>query len=174
MSHISYKVTSLVLTTIASGLYVAGLWLPMATITTRFPPFVNKTESYNLLQTIRNLFQDHDYILGVIIVLFTLVFPITKFFSLFMGLWGRWRADNSRLYRWMKATGRWSFLDVFVVAILVVMLRVETMAGDFGMKPDPGIYCFGASVLLAIWAGNWISRSHTMAPLQEVRSSPTD
>ena len=53
----------------------------MATITTRFPPFVNKVESYNLLQTIRNLFQDHDYVLGVIIVLFTLVFPITKFFS---------------------------------------------------------------------------------------------
>ena len=108
----------------------------MATITTRFLPFVNKTESYNLLQTIRDLFQDHDYLLGVIIVLFTFVFPLTKFFSLYMGLGGHWREDNSRLYRWMRATGRWSFLDVFVVAILVVMLRVETMAGDFGMKPN--------------------------------------
>jgi len=162
MSRQNYRMTSLVLTILAAGLYAAGLVLPMATITTKFLPFVDKTESYNLLQTIRNLFRDHDYVLGVIIVLFTLVFPVTKFFSLFMGLWGRWRSDNSRVYRWMKATGRWSFLDVFVVAILVVMLRVETMAGEFGMKPDPGIYCFGASVLLAIWAGNWISRSHAM------------
>ena len=162
MSRKAYIVSALLMTVCGSGLYVAGLLLPMATITTRFLPFVDKTESYNLLQTIRTLFEDQDYVLGVIIVLFTFVFPITKFFSLFMGLWGRWREDNSRLYRWMKATGRWSFLDVFVVAILVVMLRVETMAGEFGMTPDPGIYCFGASVLLAIWAGNWISRSHSM------------
>jgi paraquat-inducible protein A len=160
MSQNGYKVSALVLTLLGTALYVAGLVLPMATITTRFLPFVDKTESYNLLQTVRNLFQDSEYVLGVIIVLFTFVFPMTKFFSLFMGLRGRWREDNSRLYRWMRATGRWSFLDVFVVAILVVMLRVETMTGEFGMKPDPGIYCFGASVLLAIWAGNWTSRTH--------------
>jgi len=160
MSRKTYQWSSLALTVMATGFYAAGLVLPMATSTTRFLPFVDKTESYNLLQTIRNLFRDQDYLLGVIIVLFTFVFPLTKFFSLFMGLWGRWREDNSRLYRWMKATGRWSFLDVFVVAILVVMLRVETMTGDFGMKPNPGIYCFGSSVLLAIWAGNWISRIH--------------
>lgn len=167
MSRKAYQWSSLVITVLGTGFYISGLVLPMATITTRFLPFVDRTESYNLLQTIRNLFRDGDNLLGVIIVLFTFVFPLTKFFSLFMGLWGRWREDNSRLYRWMRATGRWSFLDVFVVAILVVMLRVETMSGDFGMKPDPGIYCFGASVILAIWAGNWISRAHGMASAQE-------
>ena len=77
----------------------------MATIQTKFVPFIDRTSTYSLLQTIRNIFTDGDYILGVVLVLFTFVFPVTKFFSLFMGLTAGWRPHNSRLYRWMRATG---------------------------------------------------------------------
>ena len=153
-----YRLAAGVLTGLGTAFYFAGLVLPMATLTKKFLPFVNTTDSYNLLQTIRNLFRDGDNLLGVILVLFTFVFPVTKFFSLFMGLLAGWNDRNSRLYKIMKATGRWSMLDVFVVAILVVMLRVETMGGGLAMQARPGIYCFGASVLLAIWSGLWIDR----------------
>ena len=150
---------SATLTSLATVLYGVGLFTPMATIQTKFLPFVDRSTSYSLVRTIQNIFTDGDHVLGVVLVLFTFVFPVTKFFSLFMGLWGGWRPHNSRLYRWMRATGRWSMLDVFVVAILVVFLRVRSLGGGMSMSPEVGIYCFGASVLLAIWAGDTIDRT---------------
>ncbi|UCE01812.1 MAG: paraquat-inducible protein A [Candidatus Latescibacterota bacterium] len=146
------------ITTIAAALYFVGLFTPMATITTKFLPLFDRTTAYSLVETIRKLFEEQEYVLGVILVLFTFVFPVTKFFSLFMGLGAGWRPHNSRLYRWMRTTGRWSMLDVFVVAFLVVLLRIKTLTGGMSVHPEVGIYCFGASVLLAIWAGNRIDR----------------
>jgi paraquat-inducible protein A len=146
------------ITTIAAALYFIGLFAPMATITTKFLPLFDRTTAYSLVETIRKLFEEREYVLGVILVLFTFVFPVTKFFSLFMGLGAGWRPHNSRLYRWMRTTGRWSMLDVFVVAFLVVLLRIKTLTGGMSVHPEVGIYCFGASVLLAIWAGNRIDR----------------
>lgn len=150
---------TLIITTLGAVLYGIGLVQPMATIQTKFAPFIDRTSSYSLVQTIRNLYREDEFILGTILVLFTFVFPATKFFSLFMGLWAGWRPHNSRLYRWMRNTGRWSMLDVLVVAILVVLLRVKTLGGGMSMQPEIGIYCFGASVLLAMWAGERIDRT---------------
>lgn len=155
-----YRLSAGLLAFLATAFYFTGLVLPMATLTKKFLPFLNSTDSYSLIETIRNLFRDGDNLLGVILVLFTFVFPVTKFFSLFMALFAGWNDRNAPLYRWMKATGRWSMLDVFVVAILVVMLRVKTMGGGMAMQAEPGIYCFGASVLLAIWSGLWIDRAY--------------
>ncbi len=159
---------------LATALYGVGLFTPMATIQTKFLPFIDRSTSYSLVRTIRNIFTDGDHVLGVVLVLFTFVFPVTKLFSLFMGLWGGWRPHNSRLYRWMRATGHWSMLDVFVVAILVVFLRVQTMGGGMSMAPEMGIYCFGASVLLAIWAGQRIDRTAWVANTQAEGPMPDD
>lgn len=159
---------TLIITTLGAAFYGIGLVRPMATIETKFAPFIDRTSSYSLVQTIRNLYRDDELILGTILVLFTFVFPATKFFSLFMGLWAGWRPHNSRLYRWMRNTGRWSMLDVLVVAILVVLLRVKTLGGGMSMRPEMGIYCFGASVLLAMWAGERIDRTELQGEIHDV------
>lgn len=173
-STLRSTIISALITTLATVLYGFGLVKPMATIQTKFMPFIDRSSSYSLVQTIRNLFRDDDYVLGLVLVLFTFVFPVTKFFSLFMGLGAGWRPHNSRLYRWMRATGRWSMLDVLVVAILVVFLRVRTLGGGMSMQPEVGIYCFGASVLLAMWSGERIDRTEPSLAAEPEPEAPDE
>ena len=155
MTAKQYRTSAGALTLLATVAYTLGLTLPMTTIETVFAPFINNSDTYSLPTAIKELYRQDEWILATILVAFTFVFPATKLFSLFMGVLRGWTDGNNRLYRFMRATGRWSMLDVFVVAILVVLLRVEAMSGGVRMIPKLGIYCFGASVVLAMWAGNW-------------------
>ncbi len=151
----TYRIGAGLLTLVATVAYTLGLVLPMTTFSTRFLPLIDRTETYTLPSAIQNLFEDGEFLLAGILVLFTFIFPVIKLFSLFMGVLAGWTDESKPLYRWMRATGRWSMLDVFVVAVLVVLLRVEAMGGSVAMVPRLGIYCFGGSVILAIWAGHW-------------------
>lgn len=164
MTAKQYRISAGVLTLVAAAAYTLGLILPMTTIETIFVPFINNSETYSLPSAIKELYLQDEWILASILVAFTFVFPITKLFSLFMGVRAGWADGNNKLYRFMRATGRWSMLDVFVVAILVVLLRVEAMSGGVRMIPRLGIYAFGASVVLAVWAGHWAESANKANP----------
>ena len=64
-------------------------------------------------------------------------------------------------------------LDVLVVAILVVFLRVQALGGGMSMRAELGIYCFGASVLCAMWAGERIDRTEPRRATLPVGERPS-
>ena len=57
--------------------------------------------------------------------------------------------DRTRAYRVVEFLGRWSMLDVFVVAILVGLVRLGQVAS---IEPGMGAMAFGASVILTMLA----------------------
>lgn len=57
--------------------------------------------------------------------------------------------DLSRLYRVLELIGRWSMLDIFVVAILVALVQLQLVAT---VTPGPGALAFGAVVVLTMLA----------------------
>ena len=59
------------------------------------------------------------------------------------------RLPSARLYRLLELIGRWSMLDVYVVAILVALVQAQSLAT---MAPGPGVLAFAAVVVLSMLA----------------------
>jgi paraquat-inducible protein A len=58
------------------------------------------------------------------------------------------REDRTRLYRLIAQVGRWSMLDIFVMALLAALLRSQVASVEIG----PGAPVFAAVVILTILA----------------------
>ncbi len=58
-------------------------------------------------------------------------------------------ATRTRLYRLTEFIGRWSMIDVFVVAILVALIRAGSL---MSIEPGPAALAFGAVVVITMVA----------------------
>jgi len=59
--------------------------------------------------------------------------------------------ERTRLYRIIEAIGRWSMVDIYVVAVMVALLNLGRLADiDAGL----GAVFFGAVVVLTMFAAN--------------------
>ncbi|TWS97083.1 paraquat-inducible protein A [Reyranella sp. CPCC 100927] len=125
---------------IAIGLLVAGLVLPAVRVTRL--RLVDETLS--VLSGIGDLWQGGSWPLAIVLALFSVAFPIAK---LVLAAW-LWFAPHGRhqaLHALAGGAGKWSMLDVLVVAVVVASLQ-----GGFlvRLRPEIGIYLFGASTLI--------------------------
>jgi paraquat-inducible protein A len=130
----------------ALGLLVTAWFLP--TMTVERVPWIWRTK-FTVLRVIDGLWADRDYAICAVIVLFSMVFPVAK---LLAGLWVWARVDalNPRAHRavgLVGALGKWSMVDVFVVALLVAAIQVSIITN---VEVHAGIYVFSASVLASI------------------------
>lgn len=61
----------------------------------------------------------------------------------------RWTRQRARLYRFIDIIGRWSMLDIYVVALLVALVQLQLFAT---VKAGPAAAAFGAVVVLTLLA----------------------
>ena len=57
--------------------------------------------------------------------------------------------QRARLYRLVEFVGRWSMLDIYVVAVIVALVQLKALAT---IEPGPGAVAFGAVVVLTMFA----------------------
>ena len=152
-------VNSLLLGALLLLLY--GLDAPILTLEKFY--FFSTTTS--LLSALRQLAVEAEWGLFVLIGLFSVVFPIVKILLLFLV----WNVDTAqgaahrRHLGWLATYSKWSMLDVFVVALLVVSVKLGALAeAHVGV----GIYAFAASVVLTMLLSAWIGR-HAIHPPQD-------
>jgi len=130
---------------------VIGVTAPLLTLEKMY--FFENTVS--LLSTIEELFLEKEWFLFVIITLFSLCVPILKITSLLLIL-NLAYAKNSLLDRtlhFIETIGKWSMLDVFVVALLLVSVKLGALAK---VEVHYGLYAFALSVLLTMSLSFWI------------------
>jgi paraquat-inducible protein A len=139
----------LVLSTVLLG---AGLSMPLMDV----EKMLFWKNQYSVLTGITGLFSAQEYFLSAILFFFCLVFPIIKLFTLWT-LWQFQCTDEARnkILGWLALLGKWSMLDVFVVAILVVAVKLGPMAN---VKPRAGVYIFAVAIILSIVTTTWIER----------------
>ncbi len=88
---------------------------------------------------------------------FSVVFPAVKLLLLFL-IWNLEDTQSMRHRRnlkWLATYSKWSMLDVFVVALLVVTVKLGALAQA---KVEFGLYAFAASVILTMLISAWIGR----------------
>ena len=95
------------------------------------------------------------YGLAAIVFIASFLVPLFKLAALFVLLVtarrrSAWRrTERAALYRVIEVIGRWSMLDVFVVALLAGLVRIEGLAE---VTAGVGIAAFGAVVVLTMLA----------------------
>jgi paraquat-inducible protein A len=117
------------------------------------------------------LFQDEQYLVAVIVFLASIVIPFCKLLGLFyltttakLGSTRR-RRERTFIFRFIDAIGPWAMLDVFLLAILVALVRLQQLATVY---PGPGLLPFASVVFLTILA----SRSFDPALIWEPEEKP--
>jgi paraquat-inducible protein A len=148
----------------ALGLLALGVWTPVITVERLY--FFNNTVS--LLSALEQLAVQEEWGLFLVIGVFSVLFPILKIVTLLL-LWNLERDDGAahrRHMKWLATYGKWSMLDVFVVALLVVTVKLGALAEA---RVEPGFYAFAGSVVLTMLLSHWISH-RTVAPGPDRRS----
>ena len=134
-------------------LFLTGIFFPFFHVT-KFWIF---HDGISVVGGILTLFQEGEYFLFAVLSLFTLVFPGVKL-GLLAVIWAE--RDHAlarvrRLHGWVENAGRWSMLDVFVVAILIVVMK---SAGVAQIRIGVGLYLFTFSVIATQAASAWVDR----------------
>lgn len=103
---------------------------------------------YTLITGARGLWDKGEHFLAAVLLLFSGVFPVIKLVLLGALLIFPMRArPRARLIDVTDAVGRWSMLDVFVVALFIVLARSALIATA---EPAPGLYVFCGAIVLSM------------------------
>jgi len=106
-------------------------------------------ESKGVIGSIVKLFESGDIIVALVILIFSVIIPLLKVFSLlFISIFVEHHFAE-RIVKFFKAIGKWSMVDVFVVAVFLVYLTANK--GDVTRaEVEVGLYFFLAYVLVSM------------------------
>src|SRR5258706_98952 len=130
--------------------YVPANVLPVLTSNT-----VLSSQSDTILSGVIYLFASGTWPLGLIVLVASVMIPIGKLGALAYLLIGARRGavdrlqERARLLRVVEFIGRWSMLDVFVVAFVTALLQLQPL---LWAQPGPGVPFFAAVVILTMLA----------------------
>lgn len=138
---------------------VIGVSAPLLTLEKMY--FFENTVS--LLSTIKGLYIQKEWFLFTVIAVFSLCIPVIKIAGLVLILNVEYQKNSllDKTLHVIEIVGKWSMLDVFVVALLLVSVKLGVLA-----KVDVhyGLYAFAASVLLTMSISYWIYRLSKKIP----------
>lgn len=142
-----------ILLLLALGCFAAGIFRPFTSVT-KLWLFENQISVWDGLVT---LWRAGELFLFLILFVFTVVFPFVKLNAMLV-LWlkpGLNDEQARKLFHFVSNLGKWSMLDVFVVAILVLTVKSGGLAS---IKVQDGFFLFCASVMLTQFASLWTGK----------------
>ena len=131
-------------------LYVPANLLPMMKTSSLFG-----SQSDTIMSGVVYFWTSGSWYLALIIFFASIMVPMLKMIALIVLLVSvqrrsRWqREQRARLYRLVEFVGRWSMLDIYVVAVIVALVQLKALAT---IQPGPGAIAFGAVVVLTMFA----------------------
>jgi len=149
----------------AIALYMPANTLPMMTTSSLYG-----SQSDTIMSGILFLWEDGAWHLALIVFVASILVPLAKMIGLLLLLlsvqrdWN-WRPlERARLYRVLDAIGRWSMLDIFVVALLSTVVQLSALAS---VGPGPGALAFAVVVVLTMAATSSFDPRLLWDPIKE-------
>lgn len=127
-------------------LFLAGLFSPIITLN----KFIVVENTFSVVGGVVGLLHDGQIFLFVLVGVFSILLPAMKLGVLYRLLSGGIHAGLAmpRYLHLMHLYGKWSMLDVFVVAVLVVAVKLGVIAS---VEMRFGLYLFAAAMLLTMY-----------------------
>ena len=148
------------------GIFIIGVTSPLLTLV-KFS-FIENTVS--LLSTVKQFYANEEWFLFIVITIFSLCIPAIKIANLLLILNVEYSRDSmlDKSLQIIETLGKWSMLDVFVVALLLVSVKLGALAK---IEVHFGLYAFASAVLLTMALSYWIHRlSHQRLKLLKIIS----
>ena len=127
-------------------MFVPAVWLPLLTIER-----MGIRHRTSLLQGTWELLREGNLFVGTVVLVFSIILPVAKLVGLVeLSWWGILKKHHqARLLRVVEFAGRWSMLDVLLLALLVMTVKVgELVSFHFG----PAVFAFVFCVILNMMA----------------------
>ena len=132
----------------ATILYIPANLLPVLRLSG-----VTGAQQNTIIGGVIQFWGDGDYPVALIIFTASVMIPILKILAIISlciaTQTGTHPHAHTRLYRVTEVIGRWSMVDVFVVAVLVGVVQLGSV---MSITPGPGAVAFAGVVVLTIFA----------------------
>jgi paraquat-inducible protein A len=143
---------------VAAMLCVVGL---VVLAVADFMPFISMSKLgeervFSLITGIVELFDRGQWVIGSVLFVFSVIFPFAKLLALLAATSSLTRMSataRSRLHKLAMLTGKYSLLDILVVAIMIILVKFQGLAE---VQARPGTVLFCVAILLSILAGVFV------------------
>ena len=134
---------------------IAGIlaYVPANVYPIMYTVVFGNTEPNTIIGGFLVLWELKSYPVALVVFVASVVVPVLKFIAISYLLIsiqkriGHSRYERTRLYRLTELVGRWSMIDVFVVAILAALVQIGSVAQ---IEPGLGATAFGATVIFTM------------------------
>jgi len=126
--------------------------LPIMTVT-----YLGEKEPNTIIEGIEHFIQSGEYFIAIIIFFASILVPIFKVAGIMLIMisiqkrWQTWLKHRTLMFRVIKFIGRWSMLDIFVIAVMVALVNLGTFTT---IIPAPAATYFAAVVISTMLASN--------------------
>jgi paraquat-inducible protein A len=144
------KSLSLVILFCSVFFFALGFLFPLMQTGYGIGPFRLKTEYIYLSSSFKYFFDKGEMFIGSILLFFTIIFPVLKFIFLFITLSGKKLPKHQYMNTALEIINKWSMLDVFVVAILILNMKFDS--DIIVSKLESGTTLFAISIVLMMTA----------------------
>ncbi len=151
----------------ASVCLALGVSLPIIKLT----KFVFFTYEHSLISTVNALIRSGQLFLGITVLIFSIVLPMTKLLYLLLlsTLPQRELRRLSRQLRALEWLGKWSMHDVLVLSLSIFFIKSQ---GVYDAKSLNGVYFFTAAVLFMILAYAWLRNDVSASEAHAASAAP--
>ena len=136
---------------LAFALTALIFWVPANIFPFMTISMYGKSNSSNIWNGVVQLAQGGSYAIAAIVFLASIVIPVIKLIILFyLSLTansGKNADMKRRLYFMVEAIGRWSMLDIFLLAVLVAILKLDHLTE---VTPEVGSVLFAGVVIFTM------------------------
>lgn len=122
-------------------------------------------QNKSIFQLIGLLYTGGNYLVSIILILFSVVFPLIKLIASIFVLANPLKPTSKKTYATIKNLGKWSMADVFVAAIFLAIFSFSTMnvGIDTGSTTLIGTYFYLLFVVLSISSGTYLKKAMARA-----------
>lgn len=138
------------LTLTAFILYIPANMLPIMTVIS-----YGEGEPDTILSGVIHLIEAQMYPIALLVFFASITVPMAKLIAITYLLISvhkksRWRPkERSVMYRVTEGIGRWSMLDIFMIALLAALVKLGSIAT---IEPGLGAVCFAGVVVITMFA----------------------
>jgi uncharacterized paraquat-inducible protein A len=100
--------------------FCLGMYFPLLSTKMRIIGINWTYETLNIFQSVAMFFEDREYFLALVILLFTFVMPVLKYIELII------RVVKNKTSKMLQNLDKWNMLDVFLVALLLLNFKMNS------------------------------------------------
>ncbi len=134
----------------ASALFFTmGFFYPLMQTGYGFGPITLRRDDVYMSSSVRYFFNRGEIFIGLILLLFTIIFPIIKYFFLLLTLLDKKFPRHHYISTVLEVINKWAMLDVFVVALLILNLKFDTRIIVSELKSGATLFAIAVVLLMA-------------------------